>query len=63
MPLRKAPYTEFRRVSTSPGNFSFIDSSPVFMLNSAPPMNLELKENDLISFMNPICPQTGQKML
>ena len=61
MRLRKAPYTEFRRVSTSLDNFTIIDSSPVFMLNNDPHMDLELKENDLISFMNPICPQCRSK--
>jgi transposase-like protein len=57
MRLRKAPYTDFRRVSTSLDNFTFIDSSPVFILNNTPVMDLELKENDLVSFMNPVCPQ------
>ena len=61
MRLRKAPYTEFRRVSTSIDNFTIIDSSPVFMLNNTPSMDLELKENDLISFMNPVCPQCRSK--
>ena len=57
MRLRKAPYTDFKIVSTSLDNFTFIDSSPVFILNNTPGMDLELKENDLISFMNPVCPQ------
>ena len=61
MRLRKAPYTQFRRVSTSLDNFTIIDSSPVFMLNNDPHMDLELKENDLISFMNPKCPQCRSK--
>ena len=61
MRLRKAPYTGLRRVSTSPGNFTFIDSSPVFMLNNTPIVDLELKENDLIRFMNPISTQCRSK--
>ena len=61
MRLRKAPYTEFRRVSTSLDNFTFIDSSPVFILNNTPGMDLELEEDDLISFMNPICPQCSSR--
>ena len=61
MRLRKAPYTDFRIVSTSLDNFTFIDSSPVFILNNTPGMDLELKENDLISFMNPVCPQCSSK--
>ena len=31
------------------------------MLNRVPMMDLELKENDLISFMNPVCPQCNSK--
>ena len=61
MRLRKAPYTEFKRVSTSLDNFSSLGSSPVFMLNNVPMMDLELKQNDLISFMNPMCPHCGSK--
>jgi len=61
MRLRKAPYTQFRRVSTSLDDFTSIDSSPVFILNNTPVMDLELKENDLISFMNPACPQCSSK--
>jgi len=57
MRLRKVPYIEFRRVSTSLDDFASIDSSPVFILNNIPVMDLELKENDLIGFMNPVCPQ------
>jgi hypothetical protein len=56
MQLRKVPYTEFMGVSTSLGDFAFIDSSQEFILNNSPDMDLELKENDLISFMNPTCP-------
>ena len=47
MRLRKAPYTEFKRVSTSLDDFSSVGSSPVFMLNNIPMMDLELKEHDL----------------
>ena len=61
MRLRKAPYTEFKRVSTSLDDFSFVSSSPIFLLNRVPMMDLELKENDLISFMNPVCPQCNSK--
>ncbi|EQB72661.1 MAG: hypothetical protein AMDU1_APLC00005G0040 [Thermoplasmatales archaeon A-plasma] len=57
MRLRKAPYTEFRRVSTSLDDYASVDSSPVFLVNNIPIMDMELKENDLISFMNPMCPQ------
>ena len=61
MRLRKAPYIEFKSVSTSLDNFFSIGSSPVIMLNNIPMMDMELKENDLISFMNPICPHCGSK--
>ena len=61
MRLRKAPYTEFKRVSTSLDDFSSVGSSPVFMLNNIPMMDLELKENDLISYMSPMCPHCGSK--
>jgi hypothetical protein len=57
MRLRKAPYTEFRRVSTSLDDYASVDSSPVFLVNNIPMMDMELKENNLISFMNPMCPQ------
>ena len=57
MRLRKAPYTEFRRVSTSLDDYVSVDSSPVFLINNIPMMDMELKENDLITFMNPMCPQ------
>ncbi len=56
MRLRKAPYTEFRRVSTSLDDYVSVDSSPVFLINNIPMMDMELKENDLICFMNPMCP-------
>ena len=61
MRLRKALYTEFKRVSTSLDDFSFVSSSPIFLLNRVPMMDIELKENDLISFMNPVCPQCSSK--
>ena len=61
MRLRKAPYTEFRRVSTSLDDYASVDSSPVFLVNNIPVMDMELKENDLISFMNPICPHCGSR--
>ena len=61
MRLRKAPYTEFRRVSTSLDDYASVDSSPVFLVNNIPMMDMELKENDLISFMNPICPHCGSR--
>ena len=57
MRLRKAPYTEFRRVSTSLDDYASVDSSPVFLINNIPMMDMELKENDLVCFMNPMCPQ------
>jgi hypothetical protein len=52
MQLRKAPYIEFNSVSTSLDNFFSIGFSPVIMPNNIPMMDMELKENDLISFMN-----------
>ena len=61
MRLRKAPYIDFKRVSTSLDDFSYMRSSPVFMLNNIPVMDLEMKKNDLISFMNPMCPNCGSK--
>ena len=61
MRLRKAPYTEFRRVSISLDDYASVDSSPVFLVNNIPVMDMELKENDLISFMNPICPHCGSR--
>ncbi len=61
MRLRKAPYTEFKRISTSLDDYASVDSSPIFMLNNIPMMDMELKENDLISFMNPMCPQCRSK--
>ena len=61
MRLRKAPYTEFRRVSTSLDDYDSVDSSPLFLVNNIPMMDMELRENDLISFMNPMCPQCRSK--
>ena len=61
MRLRKAPFTEFKRVSTSLDDFSSLGSSHIFMINNIPMMDLELKENDLISFMNPMCPHCGSR--
>ena len=61
MRLRKAPYTEFRRVSTSLDDYASVDSSPLFLINNIPMMDMELRENDLISFMNPMCPQCRSK--
>ena len=61
MRLRKAPYTEFKRVSISLDDYASADSSPVFLVNNIPMMNMELRENDLISFMNPMCPECRPK--
>ncbi|MGC8506581.1 MAG: transposase, partial [Thermoplasmata archaeon] len=61
MRLRKAPYTEFKRISTSLDDFSPSGASPIFMLNNIPMMDLELKDHDLISYMNPMCPQCNSR--
>jgi hypothetical protein len=61
MRLRKAPITEFKRVSAPLDDFSSVGSSPIFMLNNIPILDLELKEKDLISFMNPMCPHCGSR--
>ncbi|MCL4341574.1 MAG: hypothetical protein M1431_05730 [Candidatus Thermoplasmatota archaeon] len=61
MRLRKTPYTEFRRVSTSLDDFASADSSPASLVNNTSMMDMELKENDLISFMNPMCPHCGSR--
>jgi transposase-like protein len=61
MRLRKAPFTEFRRVATSLDDFSSLGSSLIFMLDNIPMMGLEIEENDLISFMNPMCPHCGSR--
>ena len=55
MRQRKPPYTEFRRVSTSLEDYAPVDSSPVFLLNNIPMLDMKLREADFISFMNPIC--------
>jgi hypothetical protein len=47
MRLRKAPFTEFKRVSTSLDDFSSLGYSLIFMLDNIPMMGLEIKENDL----------------
>ena len=52
MRLQKSPHTEFKRVSTSLDDFSSVGSSPVFMLNNIPMMDLELKQNDPIILMD-----------
>lgn len=57
MRLRKVPFNEFKRISTSPDDFSLLGTSPIFMINKIPMMVLELKDYDLISYMNPMCPQ------
>ena len=57
MRLRKAPYTEFKRVSITLDDFSSVACFPSLMINNIPVMDMELNENDLISFMNPACPQ------
>ena len=57
MRLRKAPYTEFKRISTSLDDFSPLGTSPIFMINNIPMMDLELRNQDLIRYMNPMCPQ------
>ena len=56
MRLRKAPYTEFKRISTSLDDFSPLGTSPIFMINSIPMMDLELRNQDLISYINPNVP-------
>ena len=47
MRLLKAPFTEFKRVSTSLDDFSSLGYSLIFMLDNIPMMGLEIKENDL----------------
>ena len=61
MRLRKAPYTEFRRVSTSLDDYASVDSSPVFLINNIPMMDMKLKENGPICFMNPMCSECRSK--
>ena len=57
MRQRMAPYTEFKRISTSLDDFSPLGTSPIFMINNIPMMDLELRKQDLIRYMNPMCPQ------
>ena len=59
MRLRKAPYSEFKRISSSLDDFSSLDASSSLYINRMPHMELELKENDLISIINPKCPHCG----
>ena len=54
MRLRKAPCTEFRRNSTSLDDFSPLGASHVFMINNISMIDPELKDQDLISYMNPM---------
>ena len=63
MRLRKVPYTEFKRISTSLDDFSPLDTSPIIMINNMPMMDLELRNQDLISYMNPMCPQCPPRSL
>jgi hypothetical protein len=55
--LRKTPCAEFRRVSASLDEYASVDSAPVFVVNNIPAVDIEVKENDLISFTNSVCPQ------
>ena len=57
MRLRKSPFTEFKRISTTLDDFSPLGTSPIFMINIIPIMDLELRNHDLISYMNPMSPQ------
>ena len=59
MRLSKAPYSEFKRISSSLDDFSSLDASSSLYINRMLHMELELKENDLISIINPKCPQCG----
>ena len=49
MRLRNAPFTIFKRISTSLDDFSSLGTSSLFMLDNIPNMDLELREHDLIS--------------
>ena len=53
MRMRNPPFTEFKRNSTSLDDFSRLGTSPIFMINNIPMMDLELREYDLISYTNP----------
>ena len=61
MRLRKAPYVEFKSIYTTLDQYGPEESSPIFKINNIPMMDVVLKGNDLISFMNPICPQCFSK--
>ena len=61
MQLRKAPYTEFKRVSITLDDFSSVACFPSLMINNMTAMDMKLNENDLVSFMNPACPQSSPK--
>jgi hypothetical protein len=50
MRLRKAPYTEFKRISTSLDDFSPLGASPIFMINNIPMMDLDMAKR-LIRYM------------
>ena len=63
MRLRKVPYTEFKRIATSLDDFSPLGTSPIFMINNIPMMDLELRNQDLIRYMNPMCPQCPPRSL
>ena len=45
MRLRKAPFTEFKRISTTLDDFSPLGTSPIFMINNIPMMDLELRNS------------------
>jgi len=51
----------FKKVSTTIDDFSSVACFPSLMIINIPVMDMELKENDLISFMNPACPQCSSK--
>ncbi len=40
MRLRRAPYTEFRRISTHLDDYASVDSSPLFLVNNIPVMDI-----------------------
>lgn len=53
--------TQLKRISTTFDSFSDIDNSSMFMINCVPMLEIELIENDLISYMNPLCPKCNSK--
>ena len=61
MRLRKAPYTEFRSIHTTLDSFSDIHNSFTLMINNIPVVDIELKQNGLISYMNPACPKCSSR--